>query len=177
MKTGGSSPGRLRRILWGAALAAALAPFTARAATEAYFTDESRSVEARLVKEMGVLKKSLEGAIFDITNPSLGEAMAKAGARGVRVRLVTDRRQASGKYSQVRLLRSRGIEFKLMSGRGGRGVMHHKFALFDGRLLATGSYNWSRGAEKSNYENMIFTGDSAMIQSYQRAFDRLWRDN
>ncbi len=39
------------------------------------------------------------------------------------------------------------------------GHMHHKFALFDGGRLLTGSYNWTRGAAETNYENVIDTTD------------------
>ena len=35
--------------------------------------------------------------------------------------------------------------------------MHHKFALFDGDVLLTGSYNWTRGAADNNEENLILT--------------------
>jgi phosphatidylserine/phosphatidylglycerophosphate/cardiolipin synthase-like enzyme len=33
--------------------------------------------------------------------------------------------------------------------------MHHKLLLIDGRVLATGSYNFTRSAEESNDENIV----------------------
>jgi phosphatidylserine/phosphatidylglycerophosphate/cardiolipin synthase-like enzyme len=52
--------------------------------------------------------------------------------------------------------------------------MHHKFAIFDGALLLTGSYNWTRGAARDNEENFITTPDRRLIASFTAAFGRLW---
>ena len=51
--------------------------------------------------------------------------------------------------------------------------MHHKFAIFDGKLLVTGSYNWTDSAERVNHENVLFVDDPAVIQRYQAHFERL----
>ncbi len=52
--------------------------------------------------------------------------------------------------------------------------MHHKFALFDERLLATGSYNWTRSAADKNQENLLVTGDPRLVTPYAELFERLW---
>ena len=52
--------------------------------------------------------------------------------------------------------------------------MHHKFALFDRCLLATGSYNWTRGAAAGNYENILVTGYKELVEPFREEFDRLW---
>ena len=54
------------------------------------------------------------------------------------------------------------------------GIMHNKFMIIDGKLLFTGSYNWSGSAETSNYENALFLTGATTIQKYQTEFDRLW---
>ena len=53
--------------------------------------------------------------------------------------------------------------------------MHHKFALFDGATLATGSYNWTRGAWHDNQENLIITTDRRLVAAYTSVFERLWK--
>ncbi len=52
--------------------------------------------------------------------------------------------------------------------------MHHKFAIFDGKVLITGSYNWTDSAECFNYENVLILDDSATIQRYQVQFEQLF---
>jgi phosphatidylserine/phosphatidylglycerophosphate/cardiolipin synthase-like enzyme len=52
--------------------------------------------------------------------------------------------------------------------------MHDKYMIIDGRLLVTGSYNWSASAESYNFENAIFIQGSSIIQSYEADFDKIW---
>jgi cardiolipin hydrolase len=52
--------------------------------------------------------------------------------------------------------------------------MHHKFALFDGKRLLTGSFNWTRSASEQNEENMIVTPDPVLVAAFQGRFEALW---
>jgi phosphatidylserine/phosphatidylglycerophosphate/cardiolipin synthase-like enzyme len=52
--------------------------------------------------------------------------------------------------------------------------MHHKFALFDGARVLTGSYNWTRGAAEQNEENLLDTGEPAVVAAFAREFVALW---
>ena len=36
-------------------------------------------------------------------------------------------------------------------------LMHHKFAIIDGKNLITGSFNWTMQAAMGNYENVLIT--------------------
>jgi phosphatidylserine/phosphatidylglycerophosphate/cardiolipin synthase-like enzyme len=54
--------------------------------------------------------------------------------------------------------------------------MHHKFALFDRKLLLTGSYNWTRSAANHNHENVIVSSDPRLIAPFRTMFDRLWAE-
>jgi mitochondrial cardiolipin hydrolase len=54
------------------------------------------------------------------------------------------------------------------------GHMHHKFAIFDGERLLNGSYNWTRGAANTNFENLVDTGDPELIAAFAEEFKRLW---
>lgn len=58
-------------------------------------------------------------------------------------------------------------------------LLHHKFVIVNGNLLANGSYNWSQGAERRNLENLqIFDGrdraQAKVIEAFAREFDTLW---
>ena len=54
--------------------------------------------------------------------------------------------------------------------------MHNKFAIFDGKLMVTGSYNWTNNAEHFNYENAVFITDPNVIMQYQKDFDNIWQN-
>jgi phosphatidylserine/phosphatidylglycerophosphate/cardiolipin synthase-like enzyme len=52
--------------------------------------------------------------------------------------------------------------------------MHHKYAVFDQKTTLTGSYNWTRSADKHNDENFVITSDPTINRAYSGHFDRLW---
>ena len=54
--------------------------------------------------------------------------------------------------------------------------MHNKFAVFDERLVVTGSYNWTNSAEHANYENLVVLEEPALVSRYQQEFRQLWRE-
>jgi len=53
--------------------------------------------------------------------------------------------------------------------------MHHKFALFDERVLLNGSFNWTRSASDFNEENLLVTDQASLVADYRREFDKLWQ--
>jgi phosphatidylserine/phosphatidylglycerophosphate/cardiolipin synthase-like enzyme len=53
--------------------------------------------------------------------------------------------------------------------------MHHKFALFDGKRLANGSFNWTRSASTSNNENLVVSADAYLVRCFAGEFDSLWK--
>jgi len=55
------------------------------------------------------------------------------------------------------MLESNGFQLKRTNGGDGR-ILHDKFAVFDRRLVLTGSFNWSTSAEENNDENFIAAG-------------------
>ena len=127
----------------------------------------------RILRQINRTKTSIDLAIFDFTSGELAGALLSARARGVAVRVVADARQARGKSSEVGVLLAGGIDARLLRGRG-RGIMHHKFAVFDGRLVVTGSYNWTESAEHANLENALFLDDAAVVARYAGLFERLF---
>ena len=46
--------------------------------------------------------------------------------------------------------------------------------IFDGRVLLTGSYNWSTNAEENSDENAVFIRNSPVIAAYQSNFNAMW---
>jgi phosphatidylserine/phosphatidylglycerophosphate/cardiolipin synthase-like enzyme len=54
--------------------------------------------------------------------------------------------------------------------------MNHRFAILDGQRVITGSYDWSEASQRWNYDNILILKESEVVASYQREFDRLWRE-
>lgn len=143
-----------------------------QAKSQIYFSPDGGARDA-ILRQINLTRKTIDLAIFDFTAGPVALAIHEAAKRGVKIRIVADRRQAGGKNSEVPYLMEMGVPLKILAGKG-RGIMHHKFAIFDGQVMVTGSYNWTENAERFNYENLLVEDDPALIQAFQKEFEKLW---
>lgn len=139
---------------------------------EVYFSPDGH-IQDRIIKAIDASNFSIDLAIFDFTSQDIKSAFERAKKRGVKICIIADSRQAKGAYSVIKTLLSEEFNIKIVRGKK-RGIMHNKFAIFDKRLLVTGSYNWTANAEHFNYENAVFIPDPETITQYQKEFDKLW---
>lgn len=145
-----------------------LASAAAFASVNVYF---SPGVRQHILPELQWAEKSIDVAMYAFTDSDLAWALVRARERGVEVRVRLDKGQAAGKYSKSRFLAGRGLAVRLHQGGG---LMHHKFAVIDGRVVVTGSYNWTDNAEEENDENALVIADSEVAAVYAAEFERLW---
>ena len=139
-----------------------------------YFSDRDR-VAGHIVAAVNNARRSLDAAIYDLTEPEISAAITSAWQRGISIRIVADEGQARERHSRIPYLEAEGIPVRLARGyRGGRSIMHDKFAIFDGTLVVTGSFNWTTSADRYNYENAIFISDRAVAERYEREFETIW---
>ena len=114
---------------------------------------------------------SLDLCLFTLTDDRLARAVLGAHRRGLAVRLVTDDEKSLDPGSDVLRLRREGVAVRYD---GSPDHMHHKFAVFDRRLVVTGSYNWTRSAAEKNHENIVVSDDERLVRPFCDEFDRLW---
>jgi len=124
---------------------------------------------ARLIK---AAKKEIIVAVYAFSSKYLGQALSAALQRGVKIRILLDADNARKSYSIDEWLAGEEIEVRLIEIK--RGSLHHKFMLIDGKLLITGSYNFTNESEFRNHEAAIFTNNKVLIQSFAVEFERLW---
>ena len=129
--------------------------------------------DAKLAEAIGKAQGSVDMAIFSLYSPVVADAVQAAAGRGVTVRVVADKSQAK-RSPQVAQLVSAGVPLKLSSGRGGKGVLHHKFTVIDGELVELGSFNYSENAEKNNFENQFYTASGDDVAGYEAEFAAVW---
>lgn len=144
----------------------------APAPLEVFFSPKG-GIRDRIIREINLCRKSIDICVYSIDNGAVAQALKEAKSRGRTIRIITDASQAKGKYSEIGFLKQNGIPVTVTSGMNG-GLMHDKFAIFDGTLLLTGSYNWSEGAEDKNRENAIFIRDAETIGRYREEFEAIW---
>ncbi|MBZ5513390.1 MAG: FAM83 family protein [Acidobacteriia bacterium] len=121
---------------------------------------------------------SLDAALYRFNHPRLASALAAALARGIRVRVVLDQKKYEESPSSQALFSPGRIPFRVGHGRRGPGSkMHHKFAIIDGQVLVTGSYNWTIESEEQNCEDLVILRDSTQAGVYQQEFEALWAES
>lgn len=55
-------------------------------------------------------------------------------------------------------------------------LMHHKFVIIDGKILITGSTNWTMSAFFGNYDNILVTDQLSLVMQFELEFEKLWED-
>ena len=144
----------------------------------AFFAPGERCLQ-QIVHRFGECRRSADVCVFTITDDRISRAILDANRRGVKLRIISDREKAGDAGSDIEKFRAAGIPVKLDNIHTHadphlNGHMHHKFAIFDGVRLINGSYNWTRGAAESNFENIVDTADAKLIAAFAAEFERLW---
>jgi len=107
-------------------------------------------------------------AVCWFSHKDIFETLLERLRAGVRVELLLE-------YDSQNI-RDGGLDFQQFVRAGGQlwacraaGLMHHKFAILDDRLLLTGSFNWTHN---SNAENLLITKDVMTLNAFHEEFDR-----
>ena len=116
---------------------------------------------------------SIDAAVYCITHDKISDALIRAKERGVAVRIITDKTQASSKWADDEKLEEANIPL-LRLGAAFRGSMHNKFVIGDSRAVGTGSFNWTKSADERNNENFVIIRLKYVVRDYQVEFNRLW---
>lgn len=145
-------------------------PTTSVAPSEAYFSP-AEAGRKRIIELFGGCRTTAEVCVFTVTDNDVAQAILRAHERGVRVRIITDNLKAEDRGSDVDRLAAAGVPVRMDHTDA---HMHHKFALFDGQRLLTGSYNWTRSAFLENHENIVLTEDRHLVRLFDAEFERLW---
>lgn len=89
----------------------------------------------------------------------------------MKIRVVSDDDKSGDLGSDIERLAEAGVSVRIDRTPV---HMHHKFAIFDGDMLMTGSYNWTRSANDENHENLLVTFDPALVAAYTKELERVW---
>ncbi|NKB18717.1 MAG: competence protein ComE [Pseudanabaena sp. CRU_2_10] len=131
-------------------------------------------------------------ALFVFSEPTLGNILESRHKKNVNVRVLVDPQFAYRSYATtldmwgfvstqdckfgngrpwIQPIKTVGIP-NLAYG----DLLHHKFAVIDGRLIVTGSHNWSMNANYNNDETLLAIDNPVVGAHFQREFDRLFAD-
>ena len=140
--------------------------------TKVLFSPNGGCQEA-IVEEISKDTKTIEVAMNYLTRRGIVQELVRAKKRNVAIRVFLDASQEKSFYSKSRYLMRNDIAVRFYTGRG---AMHNKFAIIDGKLLMTGSFDWTATADMRNQENLLIMTDKDLIKQYTERFEYLWKD-
>jgi phosphatidylserine/phosphatidylglycerophosphate/cardiolipin synthase-like enzyme len=116
---------------------------------------------------------------YSFTDPLVADALAQRAEHGVRVRIYRDRGETRAELDRrrsddpiiVQLSRIPGIEVRV---KGASVLAHLKAYEVDGKVLRTGSANFSPGAEKSQDNDLVIVHDPTAVAAFVAKFDEMW---
>lgn len=140
---------------------------------EVYFSPDDGTA-AHLVDLIGSAKESIYFLAYSFTADNLADAMLASAKSGVTVMGVfEDLQYRSNTGTEFDRLRTNGVQVRLD---GNPYSMHHKVIIIDQGIVATGSYNFSASAEKSNDENTLILYSPEIASLYLAEFERVYNE-
>ena len=116
---------------------------------------------------------SIHMMIYTFTNTALATALVQAEQRGVDVKIVMDGSEAASDNLAVEaVLNQGGVPLRIYSPPNG--IVHDKVAIVDGKIVITGSYNWSYSANDYNDENLLILHSTTLASQYEADFQTVW---
>lgn len=127
-----------------------------------------------IINTINNAEKSILVAAYSFTSKPIADALIKAYQNGVDVRIVLDKSQRTAKYSSFLEVKTLGVPIRINSRYA---IMHNKFMIVDGKILQTGSFNYSQSAENNNAENVLVISDNTkVVKQYTQKWLELWNE-
>ncbi|AKS22783.1 MAG: uncharacterized protein C75L2_00030035 [Leptospirillum sp. Group II 'C75'] len=149
------------------------------------------NLETLDIRALSTARHSIDIAMYAFTDRRISRALAILARKGVTIRLYRDHIQVRDKNDQsLWLLRQSPRIHIRIKRNSSRNIMHLKAYLVDGRVLRTGSANWSPPGEGAfgcrrhpltchrgrwqQDNNLFLSNDRKLAEEFQRTFNRLW---
>jgi phosphatidylserine/phosphatidylglycerophosphate/cardiolipin synthase-like enzyme len=153
---------------------APLAPAPAAGWYQLYFTGPTPDrledgIPDAMAASLDTAQSTLDVAIYELDLPVIADALIRAKARGVRVRLVTDTDSLETPFIQD--LRKANIPV-VDDQRGA--IMHDKFIVIDQATVWTGSMNFTENDAYRNNNNTLALRSPQLAENYTREFEEMF---
>jgi phosphatidylserine/phosphatidylglycerophosphate/cardiolipin synthase-like enzyme len=138
---------------------------------EVYFSPDD-GVADHIYEILTNAEESIYFLAFSFTTDEFGEAIRMQAENGLTVAGVMEEQQVKSNIgTEYDFFKQAGLDVLLD---GNEGQMHHKTMIVDGKIVITGSYNFSRSAETRNDENVIIFHNEKIADFYLQEFQRVY---
>ncbi len=121
---------------------------------------------AKIVRAIKKAKKSILVQAYSFTSQPIIKALASAKYRGINVKILLDKSliiNRSQYYSPIPYFQDQNIWIRIDYLPV---IAHNKVIIVDDNTVITGSFNFTRAAQKNNTENVLIINDSKLAQKY-----------
>ena len=137
---------------------------------ENYFSPEDK-VGEKITEKLKQANSSIYFMAFSFTDDRMGKVLREKAKAGVLIKGVFETVGSGTKYSEFGPLSKAGIDVRQD---GNPYLMHHKVFIIDEKIVITGSFNFSAGADESNDENVVIIEDPALAKAFMAEFQRVY---
>jgi len=143
-------------------------PIKATGTVEVFFSPNG-GAEAAIIREVDRAKTEILIQAYTFTDKRLAGAITAAKRRGVHVEAILDKGNAAGKYSVATYLKNAGVPVLIDNSVP---LAHSKNIIIDRQTVITGSYNYTRQAERNTESLLVLKGNPALTESYTGNYAR-----
>ncbi len=139
--------------------------FTPSASYEACFTP-NQNCTAQIVNAIRNAKKIILVQAYSFTSRQIIKALINAKYHGVTVKILLDKSILMNNdqyYSPILYLQKNGIWPRIDYQPD---IAHNKVIIIDNNTVITGSFNFTKAAQKYNAENVLIINDNGLAEKY-----------
>ena len=153
-----------------------LASIPGAAQTVEHLYSPADNLEQSELARLDTATRTIDVAMYSFTDRYLAEELAALAHKGVRIRVYRDREQFTqenqwGTDTATAIMLAAGVEVRV---KGARDLMHLKSYAIDGRLLRTGSANWSPTGLKRQDNDVVYESSPEAVERFERKFEEMW---
>lgn len=118
-------------------------------------------------------KGSIDIEVYILSSRDVVDALERANARGVDVRIIVERNVIGGENDAIfHELSAKGFSIRYASR--AFQLTHSKFIIIDGKSVLVGSHNLSNSALFKNREASVIVSDFATVKEFREIFENDW---
>lgn len=130
---------------------------------------------------LNTAEESVDVAIMLITVQPILKVLHDLLKRGIKVRMILDHDSMKMESLNTLVKLGASISYYVNLYKDGDSFMHHKFAVKDfhtkSGYLCLGSLNWTISGFFDNYEDLVFTNDVSLVETFHEHFEFMWKSN
>jgi phosphatidylserine/phosphatidylglycerophosphate/cardiolipin synthase-like enzyme len=127
-----------------------------------YFSPKGGCTEA-IINQIDNAKSEILVQAYSFTSAPIAKALTDAFKRGIKVQAILDKSQRSEKYTSATFLSNSEIPTYIDDKHA---IAHNKVMIIDRETVITGSFNFTKAAEKKNAENLLIIKNKELAKIY-----------